>query len=62
MPRPPEGMRVLRLGPEVPPDRRINLADLGFRYQVSEDALARIHAAQLRATRVLTTANQYWFR
>jgi hypothetical protein len=55
-------MRVLRLGPELPPERRINLADLGFCYRVSEDALARIHAAQIRATLVITTAHRYRFR
>lgn len=57
----PEPMRILRLGPEVPPERRINLAGLGFRYRVSEEALAQIYAAQLRANRVIATAEQYWF-
>ncbi len=43
-------------------ERTINLADLGFRYRVSDEALAEIEAAEVRAAKVLTTADRYLFR
>jgi hypothetical protein len=46
--------------PDRPPT--INLADLGFRYRVSDEARAEIEAAALRSALVLQTAHQYLFR
>ena len=55
-------MRELRLGSAFPPERRINLRDLGFVGSVSDEARAEIEANERRAARVLQTAHRYWFR
>lgn len=55
--------RILNIGgcEPIDDDRRINLADLGFHYRVSDEARAEIEASERRAMRVLTTAHLYWF-
>ncbi len=42
--------------------RIINLADLGFRYRVSDAARAEIEACERRAAKVITTAHLFLFR
>ena len=54
-------MKMLRIGPEVPALRRINLRDLGFVGRVSDEARAEIEANERRAQRVISTAHLYWF-
>lgn len=54
--------RQLVLGGVRPPERSINLRDLGFRFELSEKARAEIAAAERRRWRVLETAHLYWFR
>ncbi len=55
------GVRVLSVGGQRPPQRVINLRDLGFVGTVSDEARAQIRANERRAQRVLATANLYWF-
>jgi hypothetical protein len=55
-------VRVIVLGGAPRTGRRINLADLGFRYRVSDEALAEIAAAERRQARVLTTAHLFVFK
>jgi hypothetical protein len=55
-------IREIKLGGGRPEPKRINLADLGFVYRVSDEARAKIEANERRAARVIQTAHLYWFR
>ena len=55
-------VRVLTLGGVKDDSRRINLKDLGFVGNVSDQARAEILANERRAAMVITTAERFWFR
>ena len=56
-------MRELNIGGiTIDDSKRINLADLGFHYRVSDEARKEIAANERRAAKVLSTAHLYWFR
>lgn len=56
-------VKLVRLGPKPDkPPRVINLRDLGFVGNVSDEARAEIQRNADRANMVLRTADRFWFR